>query len=185
MDATTRVQPLTAEEFAVLPDDRYRYELSAGFLVSEPFPVARHDRLRKRIERALADFVLSRDLGEVFGEVGYVLARDPDTVRGPDVSFVSKARLEGFDDRRFYPGAPDLAIEVLSPSNRPGETHAKVADYLAAGAKLVWVIDTDRRQVAAYRTLLAPKPIGSGEALEAQDLIPGFALPIDDLFEGI
>lgn len=175
---------MTAEELAVLPDDGYRYELSAGMLVSEPFPVARHDRVRWRIERALKEFVSSRGIGEVFGDVGYVLARSPDTVRGPDVSFLSKARLEGFDGTRWYPGAPDLAIEVLSPSNRPGEMHAKVADYLAAGARLVWVIDTDRRQIATYRTLLAPKRIGPGQVLDAEDLLPGFTLPIDDLFEG-
>ena len=101
-------------------DDGYRYELSAWLLISEPFAMARHDRVRWRIERALKDLVTSRGLGDVFGEVGYILARGPDTVRGPDVSFVSKARLEAFDDTRFFPGAPRAAARRRGAGARGG-----------------------------------------------------------------
>ena len=79
------------------------------------------------------------------GEAGYVLARNPDTVRGPDLSFIARERLVGFDDSRFFEGAPDLAVEILSPSNRPGEVRAKAPEYLAAGARLVWVVDPSAR----------------------------------------
>jgi len=86
---------LTETDLANLPDDSYRHELVAGVIVAEPLPRHRHDRTRRRLERLLEDF----------GEAGYVLARDPDTVRGPDLSFVSAERLGDFDDARFFSGA--------------------------------------------------------------------------------
>jgi Uma2 family endonuclease len=111
------------------------------------------------------------------------LARDPDTVRGPDLSFVSRERLSNFDDTRFFSGAPDLAVEILSPSNRRGAIHAKVADYLAAGARLVWVIDPKRKSVTTYRTLLAPRRLELHEALHGEDVLPGMTIPLESIFE--
>jgi Uma2 family endonuclease len=111
------------------------------------------------------------------------LARDPDTIRGPDLSFVSRERLKGFDDARLFSGAPDLAVEILSPSNRRGEMHARVADYLAAGARLVWVIDPKRRSVTVYRTLLAPRRLESHESLDGEDVLPGLLIPLEAIFE--
>jgi len=173
---------ITATELANLTDDSYRHELSAGLLLAEPLPSHRHDRIRRRLERLLEAFVEDRGLGEVFGEAGYVLARNPDTVRGPDLSFVSRDRLAGFDDARFFSGAPDLAVEILSPSNRSGEMHAKVADYLAAGARLVWVVDPGERSVTTYRDLLAPRRLSSPETLDGADVLRGLAIPLDALF---
>jgi Uma2 family endonuclease len=168
----------TAAELASLPDDGYRHELEAGCVVAEPLPAHRHDRVRWRLENALQRFVAAHGLGEVFGEAGYVLARDPDTVRGPDLSFVRRERLSGFDDSQFFDGAPDLAVEILSPSNRPGETRAKVAEYLAAGARLVWVVDPERRVVTIYRELLRPRQVGVDGVLEGDDVVPGFAIAV-------
>ena len=165
----------------MLPDDGYRHELEAGYVIAEPFPVHRHDRVRWRLESALRRFVEAHGLGEVFAEAGYVLARDPDTVRGPDLSFLTRERLMGFDDSRFFEGAPDLAVEILSPSNRPGEMRAKVAEYLSAGARLVWVVDPERRVVTTYRELLRPREVGEGGVLEGEDVLPGFAIELDQL----
>ena len=173
---------LEESDLALLPDDGYRHELAAGILVSEPLPAHRHDRIRRRLERVLEEFVEAHGLGEVFGEAGYLLARDPDTVRGPDVSWVSASRLAGFDDRRFFPGAPDLAVEILSPSNRPSDMHAKVADYLAAGTRLVWIIDPERRIVTEHRTLLAPRRLGPADPLDGGDVLRGFAIQVEELF---
>ena len=172
----------TAADLARLPDTPYRHELVAGVIVAEPFASFRHDRVRRRLERLLEDFVEPRGLGEVFGETGFVLGRDPDTVRGPDVSYVSRGRLRHFDDATFFSGAPDLAVEILSPSNRPGEMHAKVADYLAAGARMVWVIDPEMRTVTTYRSLLSPRTLQSGEALDGEDVLPDLSIPIDTIF---
>ena len=174
---------MTANDFTALRDDGYRHELVAGLLVSEPLPAHRHDRVRRRVERLLEAFVEPRKLGEVFGEAGYLLASDPDTVRGPDVSFVAASRLVDFDDTSFFPGAPDLAVEILSPSNRPSEMYAKVADYLAAGARLVWVLDPEHRAVTEYRTLLAPRRLGPSEWLNGGDVLPGFTIEVRALFE--
>jgi Uma2 family endonuclease len=130
----------------------------------------------------LGDFVEAQQLGEVFGVTGYVLARDPDTVRGPDLSFVYRERLSNLDDARYFSGAPDLAVEILSPSSRE-EIHAKIADYLAAGARLVWVVDPERESVTTYRTLLAPRRLESNESLDGEDVLPGLVIPLESIFE--
>jgi Uma2 family endonuclease len=173
---------MTEADLANLPDDSYRHELVCGILVAEPLPFPLHDRTRWRVERALRAFVEAQNLGEVFGEFGYLLARDPDTVRGPDLSFVARERLSNFNERRFFSGAPDLAVEILSPSNRPGEMRAKVADYLAAGARLVWVVDPERQEVTAYRSLFSPIRLQPPAHLDGGDVIPGLSIPLDSLF---
>jgi Uma2 family endonuclease len=174
---------MTETDLMNLADDSCRHELVAGVIVAEPFPTPRHDRTFRRLLRLLGDFFEARGLGEVFGETGYVLARDPDTVRGPDLSFVSRERLKDVDDARFFSGAPDLAVEILSPSNRRGEMHAKVADYLAAGARLVWVVDPKRKSVTTCRTLLAPRRLELSDALDCEDVLPGLAVPLEAIFE--
>jgi Uma2 family endonuclease len=115
--------------------------------------------------------------------VGYLLARDPDTVRGADLSFISRERLTSFDDARFFRGAPDLAVEILSPSNRRGEMQARAADYLAAGARLVWVIDPKRRTVVVHRPGVAPRRLGAGEDLDGEDVLPELVIPFTAIFE--
>ena len=90
MEPRTLGSRLTASEFALVSDDSCRHELEAGRVVSEPFPSLRHDEVRKRLERILDEFLAGQRLGAVFGHVGFVLARNPDTVRGPDLSFVAR-----------------------------------------------------------------------------------------------
>jgi Uma2 family endonuclease len=97
---------------------------------------------------------------------------------------VSRERLADLDDARFFAGAPELAVEILSPSNRRGEMHAKVADYLAAGSRLVWVVDSARTTVTTYRTLLAPRRLGPSDTLDGEDVLPGLAIPVESIFGG-
>lgn len=174
----------TLDEYLALPDDAFRYELQGGFLLSEPPPGFEHGdvylelgaRLRRHARRARA--------GSVVAEVSFVLARDPDTVRIPDVAFVRAERVAAIADRsRPFPGAPDLAVEVLSPSNTPGEIHAKVADYLAAGTPLVWVVDPESRSVVTYRELFRPIRLSGDDRLDAGDVLPGFNVRVAELFE--
>jgi Uma2 family endonuclease len=172
----------TAADLETLPDDDLRHELEAGRLLAEPLPVPRHDRVRRRLERLLDAHVTQPCLGEIFGEAGFVLARDPDTVRGPDLSFVRAERLIGFDDSHFFEGAPDLAVEVLSPSNRPYQVRAKVADYLEAGCSLVWVVDAKRSRVTTYRSILAPRVVEIGGELDGEDVLPGLRIPVASIF---
>lgn len=175
---------LTAEDYARTPDDGFRHELQAGLLIAEPQPFPRHAQIQARLAHVLAEFVDARSLGVVLTEGGFLLSRDPDTVRGPDVSFVRADRFDAEEAARgYFRGAPDLAIEVLSPSNRPGETHAKVADYLAAGATLVWVIDPRHHIADVYRSLLSPRRVGAGGVLDGEDVLPGFSVAIAEILK--
>lgn len=174
---------MTEDDLYSLPDDGTRHELQAGLLLAEPVPMHPHGRVQVRLFTILSTFVERHGVGEVFGAMGFVLARDPDTVRAPDVSFISRERLDSLGDgTRFTSGVPDLAIEIVSPSNHPGEIHGKVADYLAAGAHLVWVVDPRARIVTVYRTLLAPRRLGEEATLDGGDVIPGFAILVAKVF---
>jgi len=176
---------LSAEDLAALPDDGSKHELQAGLLVSEPAPGARHGYCAARVCVLLGTHVHAIGLGAVFGnDTGYLLARSPDTVRGPDVSFVARERL-GTTALPIgpFPGAPDLAVEVLSPSNSPAAIRGKVADYLAAGTRLVWVVEPETRTVTIYRSLLAPRTLAERETLDGEEVVPGFRVAVTELFE--
>ena len=174
---------MTLEDFYALPEDGLKHELQAGLLVSEPPTGFRHGRMVLDLGSLLRQHVREYDLGVATGESGYLLARSPATVRGPDIAFVSKSRLEGIDDSvTAFPGAPDLVIEVLSPSNTPAAMHAKIADYLAAGTRLVWVVDCDSRTVTEYEKLLEPRSLGVDDRLDGRDVVPGFSVAVADVF---
>lgn len=174
---------LTDRDLDDLKDNGYRHELRAGFLLREPPPGFRHGRLQMRLGEALAAFVRVQDLGEVVPDVGFVLAEHPATVRQPDLAFVRAARLSLLvDEARRFPGAPDLAVEVLSPRDRPGDVHAKVADFLAAGTRAVWVVDPGTRSVTCYRTLLQPRRLAGEDVLEGEDILPGFSIAVAAIF---
>lgn len=182
-EATGR-ELLRAEEYYLLPDEPgWRDELVEGSVVREPMPSFGHGSASARIARFLLEWVESRELGEVVGECGFVVQRDPDTVRGPDAAFVSAERLAAWSgDGPFFEGAPDLAVEVLSPSNTRGEVERKVREYLAAGARLVWVVDPASRSVTAYRTGEASRRVGPDDSLDGSDILPGFTLPVSRIF---
>ncbi len=175
----------TVEELYALPDDGRLYELESGCIVSEPLPGGRHGRIAAAIGAALIADVRANKLGVVFtNDTGYVLARNPDTIRGPDVSFVARERFEKAGDvTTAFPGPPDLAIEVVSPAVHPADMHAKVADYLAAGTRLVWLVDPERQQVTTYRSLLAPRFLEADAELDGEDVVPGFRVRVSELFE--
>jgi Uma2 family endonuclease len=129
---------LSVQQFAELPEDPFwRYELVRGRVVREPPPGGQHGSVAATLAHLLLEFVAARGLGEVRVESGYVLARGPDTVRGPDVSFVRRERL-GTGATAGWPHVPpDLAVEILSPSDRAGKVRDRVQDYLTAGCELV------------------------------------------------
>jgi Uma2 family endonuclease len=176
---------MTVEDLYVMPDDGFNYELQAGLLVSEPLPGGRHGRVVAAVAELLRAHVKNHRLGVVFaGDSGFVLARKPDTVRGPDVAFVSRERFElGGDTVKAFAGAPDLAVEVVSPTNTPAAMHAKVADYLAAGTRCVWVVDPESQAVTVYASLLGPHTVGQDEMLDGEDVLPGFRVLVGEIFE--
>jgi Uma2 family endonuclease len=173
---------VTAEELFRYPDSKY-HELVRGVpRVSEP-PGGVHGMIAGRIMARLGDHVERLGLGTVLVEAGYVLQRGPDTVRGPDVSFVSLARLPPDQiPEQFIPGAPDLAVEILSPSSRWSEVEEKIADYFAAGARLVWVVDPGERRAIVRYPDRPPRVLAAAESLDGEDVVPGFALALAELF---
>lgn len=177
-------RPLTAGEYARLPDrdDGYKDELVQGSVVCEPPPSYDHGATALRIARLLADFVERYGLGEVVGEAGFLLARQPDTVRGPDAAFVSTERLARHRGQTFFTGAPDLAVEVISPSSSKGSVSEKTRDYLAAGARMVWNVDPERATVTVHVPDRRPVVLRGEDRLEGGDVLPGFSIPVRRLF---
>jgi Uma2 family endonuclease len=176
---------MTVEDLYVMPEDGFKYELQAGMLVSEPLPGFRHGWVSAAAGEFLRAHVRTHRLGVVLVcDSGFILARKPDTVRGPDVAFVSRERFEASGDTvKAFTGAPDLAVEVLSPSNTLASMHAKVADYLAAGTRLVWVVDPEAKSVSIYASLLTPHVLAEDEILDGGEVVPGFSVRVGELFE--
>ncbi|HEX5043931.1 MAG TPA: Uma2 family endonuclease [Candidatus Polarisedimenticolaceae bacterium] len=172
---------MTAEDLFALPEDAWRYELQAGFLLREPHPVLRHGRMLVRLG-ALLEARAAACGALVVGDFDVILARRPDTVRAPDLAVFSPEQRRSLDPDRPHEGAPALVIEILSPSNRPGDMHAKIADYLAAGASLVWVVDPWTDTVRIYRTLLAPRVLRGEDRLDGGEVLPDVDLCVRDLF---
>jgi Uma2 family endonuclease len=175
---------VTAEEFARIPDDDYRYELVEGRVVRVSPPGSRHGVLITRISMLLAQHADAHRLGAVMTCAGAKLAADPDTVREPDIAFVRQDRIPaaGVPDG-FWPGAPDLAVEIRSPGDRPSELGAKVSDYLARGVRLVWVVDPKKKTVTTHAPRSAPVTLGVGDVLEALEVVPGFSCPVRRIFD--
>src|ERR1041384_8703592 len=143
---------VTAEELERISIPGKVTELIRGRLVVREPPGTWHGAISAKLTYLLADFVYRQGLGIVFGQdTGFKIGSDPDTVRGPDVAFVARERVGVIRERGYAELAPDLLAEVLSPDDRPGEVLAKVADWLAAGTTIVWVVDPQRREARVYR----------------------------------
>ncbi len=178
-----RARLVTAEELERLPDDDWRYELVQGRLVRMSPVGLPHGEVAARIVALLYGYVHPRQLGLVVTEVGFKLASNPDTVRAPDVAFIRRNRLVAGTRRGFWHGPPDLAVEVLSPDDRPRDVQTKVEGYLACGTILVLVVDPDADTVTLYRRLAAPVTLtDSHHALEMDDVLPGFRCTVGDVF---
>ena len=177
---------LTAEEFWALPDvPGKRYELVRGEPVEIPPAGAAQGLIVSSICYLLLTFVSSRELGCVCGDgVGYILARDPDLVRIPDVSFVARERVPaGGIPEGFWPLAPDLAVEIVSPNDRAEEVQGKVREYLAAGSRLVWVVWPRLRLVTVHEAGGGYRELGPDDDLDGGDVLPGFRVRVAELLE--
>jgi Uma2 family endonuclease len=174
---------LTVAEFAALPEaDAYRVELVRGRLVRSPRPMPLHARLVTRLGRALDEAAEEVGTGVVLTDPGVLLGRDPDTVRGPDLAFYLHEHIPESGYAAGFWGPPDLAVEITSPSNRAANVRAKVADYVDAGVRLVWVVDPPARSVTAYTAGGSVHTVRSGGVLEAGGLLPPFRLPLAAFF---
>ena len=174
---------MTAEELLALGPD-FHGELVKGRLIEMAPASWEHGDVALTIGSLLHVFVRERKLGKTFAaETGFILARDPDSVRAPDVAFVTQTRLaNGASKPGFFDGAPDLAVEVLSPSNTSSEMAAKITEYFEAGCRLVWVIDTARRTVTVHRLTSQAVALQISDTLDGGDVLPGFSVSVSDLF---
>jgi Uma2 family endonuclease len=175
---TTPRPSITDQDLLRLPRDGRKYELVDGEISVSPGG-ARHAAISLRLGAALLAFVRESCLGNVFAaSTGYRLPGG--NVRSPDASFVSSKRLDRVPEG-FLELAPDLAVEVLSPEDRPREVLDRVGEYLAAGVRLVWVIEPRTSRAVSYRSLTDVQEIGPDGALDAGELLPGFRYPLSDL----
>ncbi len=177
--------PTTAEELLLMPEGTHG-EIVKGVYVPMVAPGGQHGSVTNRVAHAISAVALGRALGEVFGaETAFRLTRNPETVRCPDVGFVTADRLPvGVPDGAFE-GAPDLAVEVLSPSNGPTEMSRKLAEYFRYGARQVWFVDPDTRTVTTHTAGGLPRFLEGDEVLDGGDLLPGFSTPIAAFFAGL
>lgn len=171
---------MTADELWLRPDDGMRHELIKGELTSMAPAGSQHGFLAMRIALSLGAFVESHDLGAIFAaETGFKIKSNPDTVRAPDVAFVAKERFEAIGPTpKFWPGAPDLAVEVLSPGDAYSEVQDKAVAWLDAGTRLVIVADPRRRVVTVYRSLNEIRVLTEHDELDGGDVVPGWRVPV-------
>jgi Uma2 family endonuclease len=172
---------ITAEELQQIAGDR-PVELVRGELVDMSPIGIRHWDLVARLWRLLDAFVLKHHLGAVGAEGGFVLSKDRDVVRAPDLAFVAAHRLGDLQRDGYFDIAPDLAVEVLSPSDRPGDLWEKIGDYFGAGTRLVWVIDPRQQHVAAHHPDGTTRIYSGDEDVPGEDVIPGFSFKPSQLF---
>jgi len=175
---------MTLEEYAALeePDEGYVSELVRGVLVREPRPGRLHGIVQMNIGAALHHWA-RRAGAQVTAESGYVLAEDPATLRGPDVAVVVRPRSSEGVPGGWVRGAPDVVVEVLSPSDTSTVMQQKTLDYFEAGARLVWLVDPRLRTVTVHRADGSARVLRGDEALEGEDVLEGFSVPLAELFE--
>ena len=175
-------QTMVTAEQLLAQGNADRCELIRGEIVPMTPASPGHGRIASRLDTRLRNYVEARSLGEVYGgDVGFHIERDPDTVRAPDIAFVRAERAAEEPERGFFPGPPDLAVEVVSPDDRLSEAMAKVQDWLAAGCEAVWLVDPATQRVTIFRTGQTTV-LKAGDTLTGGDLLPGFALPVAELF---
>ena len=172
---------LTVEEFLALdlPEDR-RYELDEGEIIELTFPSPSHNETAGRIYSLLRSWNTVAKAGVVFlPDAPYILAEG--SLRGPDISFVRQSRLQAIDFDKPIPGAPDLAVEVVSPSDRRGALLRKVGQYLAAGSVEVWLVYTITHTVTVF-TAVGERVLESDDLIESPVLLPGFSARVSEFF---
>ena len=180
----TTAKLITADELLCMPYDGYRYELLEGKLVKLAPASREHGRYAMHIGASLWQHVDAHQLGEVSAaETGFRLASNPDTVRAPDAAFVSVARVQEVrQETGYWPFAPDLAVEVVSPNDTYTEVESKALQWLDAGTRAVVVVDPRRQSVTVYRSRSDIVILTGDEVLEILDVVPGWTLPLRELF---
>jgi len=175
---------VTAAELLRMPRGTVRYDLIRGEVVTMSPTGTLHGATASRIDRRLGDYVEAHELGEVTGaETGFRVAYDPDTVRAPDCAFISRERIppDGLPEG-YFPGAPDVAVEVVSPDDRYSEVEKKVKMWFEAGALRVWVLNPLQRTASDYSAPRRFRILREEDELEGGEVVPGFRCRVAELF---
>ncbi len=181
---TVAHKPVTAEELLLIPDDGVRRELVLGE-VREMAPAGyAHGRIAMNVSTPLDRHVRERGLGIVLAaETGFKIASDPDTVRAPDVAFVRRERGEEVGEvEGYWPGAPDLAVEVISPNDSYAGVEEKVAAWLGAGTRTVVVVEPRTKTVTVRSSRTEIRILAGGDVLDLSEVVPGWTMPVADVF---
>ena len=180
----TLSQLVTAEDLLRLPDDGFRYELVRGELRKMAPAGPRHGRIAINVTTPLDQHVRAHNLGVVYAaETGFKLASNPDHVRAPGVAFVRQERVAAVGDvEEYWPGAPDLAVEVISPSDTYAKVEKKIFDWLDAGTRLVIVVNPRRRVVTVYGSWADISVLTEDDTLDGGSVVPGWSLPVREIF---
>ena len=174
-------KPVTIQEFAAMPLEGI-WELVDGEMIELSPSAGRSSWIGGQLVAYLTEHVRPRRLGWVFpADTGFVLYDDRATVRSPDAAFVRLDRLPELPDT-FVPVVPDLAAEVLSPSDRMADALAKVAMYLDAGVSLVLLVDPETQTITVFRPNGPPTKLGVGDTLDGGDVLPDFSVPVARIF---
>jgi len=181
---TVTSQSLTAEELLRMPDDGFRYELVRGELKRMVPAGHQHGRMVLNFTTPLDQYVRAHSLGRVYAaETGFLLASNPDLVRAPDAAFIRRERLEETGEvEGYWPGAPDLAVEVTSPGDAYADVEEKVLDWLNAGTRMVVVVNPRQRTVKVYRSLAEIVVLTEKDVLDGGEVVPGWRIPVRELF---
>ena len=175
---------VTAAELLAMPDDGYRYELVRGELRQMALAGVEHGKLSVSVVLALGSYVKAHNLGKVYAaNTGFLIGVNPDHVRAPDVAFIRQERAAAAGKvEGYWPGAPDLAVEVISPNDRYTEVEEKVADWLAAGVQLVVLVNPRNRTVTCRRPGQSPVILTEADTLEGGDVVPDWQMAVGDIF---
>ncbi len=182
-NAPVLAEPLVTGEALAEMGDIGRCELVEGKIIMRSPTGWQHGKFERRLAHALGSFVDEHQLGEVLvGEVGLYTQRDPDSVRGADVIFISHERLAQVQSTSFLDVAPELIVEVMSPDDRWIEVKQKLREYFAIGVMLVWVVDPADQTVSVYRSLTEVRLLAGSDQLTGEEALPGFSVPVNALF---
>ena len=181
---TTKTRLMTAEELLQLPDNHMCHELIEGELRTTPFNGHEHGALAAEFGMHLGNYIRREKLGRSFTTgTGFVISTNPDTVLAPDIAFVSTKRLNLISRREgYFPGVPDLAVEVISPNDRYSEVEGKVKLWLQHGTRMVIVLDPRTETLKVYRSPSDVQILTRENTLKGGDVVPGWTLSLAELF---
>lgn len=179
----TEQKLMTAEELFDMPDDGMDHELVRGELRTMPSPGFRHEETAAILILRFGPFVIEHELGRIVGGPGFRLERSPDTVRAPDFAFIAAGRIpDDVSPAGYLDFAPDLVVEVVSPSDRATDVQEKVEQWLQADARMVLLLYPATRSMAVYRSPSDIRLLGRDDVFDGGDVLPGFSCRVSDLF---